>query len=65
MCLHALREALRSEDLELIEPALDQAKRHLPIELVSEISAALELFDIQLATGKLEDYLENREAPGS
>ncbi|MGY1492439.1 hypothetical protein [Aeromonas dhakensis] len=54
-----------SEDLELIEPALGQAKSYLPAELVSEISAALELFDIQLATCKLEDYLENREAPGS
>ncbi|MFQ2201061.1 response regulator [Aeromonas hydrophila] len=65
VCLHALREALMSEDLELIEPALGQAKSYLPVELVREISAALELFDIQLATCKLEGYLDNREAPGS
>ena len=65
VCLHALREALVSEDLELIEPALGQAKSYLPAELVSEIGAALELPDIQLATCKLEGYLDNREAAGS
>lgn len=56
-----------SEDLDLIEPALSQARSHLPCELVSEISAALELFDIPFATRKLEDYLEDyledREEP--
>ncbi|MNM26900.1 Signal transduction histidine-protein kinase BarA [compost metagenome] len=62
-CLHALHQALVSEDLDLIEPALSQAKSYLPCELVSEISAALELFDIPFATRKLEDYLEEREEP--
>ncbi|MDH0361329.1 hypothetical protein N7298_21370 [Aeromonas caviae] len=52
-----------SEDLDLIEPALSQARSHLPCELVSEISAALELFDIPFATRKLEEYLEDREEP--
>ncbi|WP_223919743.1 response regulator [Aeromonas caviae] len=63
VCLHALHQALVSEDLDLIEPALSQAMSHLPCELVSEISAALELFDIPFATRKLEDYLEDREEP--
>ncbi|MDX7821201.1 response regulator [Aeromonas caviae] len=63
VCLHALHQALVSEDLDLIEPALSQARSHLPCELVSEISAALELFDIPFATRKLEDYLEDREEP--
>ena len=62
-CLHALHQALVSEDLDLIEPALSQAKSYLPCELVSEISAALELSDIPFATRKLEDYLEDREEP--
>ncbi len=63
VCLHALHQALVSEDLDLIEPALSQARSHLPCELVSEISAALELFDIPFATRKLEEYLEDREEP--
>ncbi|WP_241496674.1 Hpt domain-containing protein [Aeromonas caviae] len=63
VCLHALHQALVSEDLDLIEPALSQARSYLPCELVSEISAALELFDIPFATRKLEDYLEDREEP--
>lgn len=63
VCLHALHQALVSEDLDLIEPALSQARSHLPCELVCEISAALELFDIPFATRKLEEYLEDREEP--
>ena len=63
VCLHALHQALVSEDLDLIEPALSQARSHLALQLVSEISAALELFDIPFATRKLEDYLEDREEP--
>jgi len=59
--LHALHQALVSEDLELIEPALGQARSYLPCKLVNEISAALELFDIPLATRTLEEYLWDRE----
>ena len=61
VCLHALHQALVSEDLELIEPALGQARSYLPCKLVNEISAALELFDIPLATRTLEEYLWDRE----
>ncbi|MGU5717752.1 response regulator, partial [Aeromonas taiwanensis] len=59
--LHALHQALVSEDLELIEPALGQARSYLPCKLVNEISAALERFDIPLATRTLEEYLGDRE----
>ncbi|MDO2947683.1 hybrid sensor histidine kinase/response regulator [Aeromonas simiae] len=59
--LEALRQALASEDLELIEPALLRARAHMPGACADAIGAALEQFDIGRAGEELARYLAGKE----